>query len=153
MSVQLAALEEPVEERGRASAPDTARRLAAHLAGGGKVHLRLAEGGGTGEALALPDEAARLLVEVLEAVARGNPVVVQPLHAEMTSQEAAVFLGISRPYLVRLLETGEIPFRRVGTHRRVRFEDLRTYQERNTAERRAVLDELAAQAQELGLDY
>ena len=75
-----------------------------------------------------------------------------PIDAEMTTQEAADYLNVSRPHLVKLLEAGDIKFHKVGSHRRVRFK-MRTYKEQAAAGRAKALDELAAQAQELGLGY
>ena len=74
-----------------------------------------------------------------------------PVHSELTTQEAADMLSISRPSLIQLLDEGKIEFRRVGTHRRVRFEGLMAYKRRADADRRAVLAELAAYDQEIGL--
>jgi excisionase family DNA binding protein len=86
-------------------------------------------------------------------MAQGNAVALAPLRAELTTQEAADYLNVSRPYLVGLLEKGQIPFRKVGTHRRIKFADLMAFFKRTEEERRRVMDELAAQAQELGLGY
>ena len=99
----------------------------------------------------LPASAVRMLIHILEEMARGNAVTFIPVHAELTTQEAADMLNISRPSLIQLLDEGKIEYRRVGTHRRVRFEALRAYKRRADADRRAVLAELAAYDQEIGL--
>ena len=101
----------------------------------------------------LPTSALRLLMDILGELACGNAVKVVPIHAELTSQEAADMLNVSRPHLVKLLETGAIPFTKTGRHRRVRFEDLMAYKHQRDEESRAALDELAAQAQALGMGY
>jgi excisionase family DNA binding protein len=75
------------------------------------------------------------------------------LEAELTTGEAADILGVSRPYLVRLLEEGAIPYHKVGTHRRIRAKDLLDYLERSRQQGKDLLDQLTAEAQELGLGY
>jgi excisionase family DNA binding protein len=99
----------------------------------------------------LPASSVVILVRVLEEMEKGNAVTILPVHAELTSQEAADVLNISRPSLIDLLQRGEIPFRKVGTHRRIRFDDVMAYKRNAEAARRAALEELAAYDQELGL--
>ena len=83
----------------------------------------------------------------------GNAVKVVPIHAELTTQEAADMLNVSRPHLVKLLEGGALPFHKTGKHRRIRFADLMSFKaERDRASARA-MEELAKQAQELQLGY
>src|SRR5436853_5432846 len=99
----------------------------------------------------IPASAVRMLIHILEEMAQGNAVTLIPVHAELTTQEAADMLNISRPSLIQLLDEGKIEFRRVGTHRRVRFEALMEYKRQADAERRKILKQLAAYDQELGI--
>ncbi len=131
-------------------AKEASRVLASHLRDGDPIKLRVV-GDSSRETVAVPASAVRLLVRVLEEMARGNAVTLIPVHAELTTQEAAGMLNISRPSLIQLLDDGKIDFRRVGTHRRVRFESLIKYKRQVDAARRAALAELAAYDQELGI--
>lgn len=101
----------------------------------------------------LPAGAVALLMDILEAMAAGRGVTVVPENAELTTVQAADLLNVSRPYLIRLLESNAIPHRKVGKHRRIRMEDVMTYKQRIDGEREAVLDRLVAEAQEHGLGY
>lgn len=130
------------------------RRLLESEAAQSAVELRLA---GTGdeevEVVALPLSALRLLDAILEANAQGHAVTVMPSHGELTPNQAAEMMGVSRPYLVKLLDEGAIPFRRVGAHRRIRVDALSRYQEVEEQRQLELLAALQAQAQELGLGY
>lgn len=101
----------------------------------------------------LPTSALRLLLEVLSEIGQGNAVSIIPIHAELTTQEAADVLNVSRPFLVQLLEKGDMPFHKIGTHRRVRYQDVIAYKKHIDAARREALDELTAQAQDLDMGY
>jgi excisionase family DNA binding protein len=128
------------------------QRLAPFARLGRPVKVRV-KGAGEEESIELPAGAVRLLVEILEDMAAGHAVTIVPQHAELTTQQAADFLNVSRPFLVQLLEDKKLPYRKVGTHRRIRFEDVLSYKEAIDADRRKVLDELAAEAQDLDMGY
>jgi excisionase family DNA binding protein len=134
-----------------------AREAIRRLAGVGRdpagPELQVHRTGGLQTTVRLPKAAFNLLLEILGQMANGNAVTIVPVHAELTTQQAAELLNVSRPYLVQLLESGKILHRRVGTHRRIRFGDLMAYKERDDAYRRQVMDELAAEAQKHGLGY
>lgn len=103
--------------------------------------------------LVLPTSALRLLVDILGELAIGNAVKVVPVHAELTSQEAADLLNVSRPHLVKMLEEGAIPFTKTGRHRRIRFSDLIAFKQRRDEESQEAMEALAQQAQALGMGY
>lgn len=111
-------------------------------------------GAGRNEAqIILPFSAVNLLLEILTQMAEGNAVTLIPIHAELTTQEAANILNVSRPFLIKLMEKGELPFHKVGTHRRILFADLIEFKSKRDLISKNALDELAKQAQELGLGY
>lgn len=99
----------------------------------------------------VPTSAMRLLTQALAKMAEGHAITLMPLDAELSTQQAADLMGVSRPYFVKLLEEGRIPFRRVGSQRRVRFEVLRRYMEEYQREAARALETMAAEAQQMGL--
>ena len=128
----------------------SSRQLAEVLSGRKRKSYRLTI---DGESCDIPEAALRMLKDLLVQLSMGNSVTLIPIHAQLTTQEAADLLTVSRPYLVKLLEAGEIPHHTVGTHRRVLLKDLMEYKRRADQERLKALEELAADAQELGLGY
>lgn len=117
------------------------------------VQLRLVEDGQDTEVVTVPRAALTLFLRLLKEMARGHAVTLVPLHTELTTRQAAEVLNVSRPFLIRLLEDGQLPYRKVGTHRRVQLRDVLAYKARTDASRRTALDELTAEAQRLGLGY
>lgn len=105
------------------------------------------------EPLELPAGAVELLMDILEAMAAGRGVTIIPENAELTTVKAAEVLNVSRPFLIKLLEEGVIPYRLVGKHRRIRMEDVMSYKARIDRDREATLDQLAAEAQQEGMGY
>ncbi|PSF37057.1 DNA-binding protein [Aphanothece hegewaldii CCALA 016] len=97
--------------------------------------------------------ALSLVIEILEQISQGKTVKIVPIKLELTTSEAADLLNVSRPYFVELLESGQIPFRKVGPRRRVLCEDVMNYKNRIDTQREQTLAELAAQAQELKMGY
>lgn len=106
-----------------------------------------------GHDLILPRRALALLRDLLAEMAQGNAVTVVPTHAELTTQEAANILNVSRPYLIKLLDEGKIEYHKVNKHRRIKFETLMAYKGQQDKQSAAALDELAAQAQDLDMGY
>src|SRR5215831_11903292 len=107
--------------------------------------------GADGERLGLPDAVYRLLKEIVRNMQLGRAIVLVPENQQLTTQRAADLVGVSRPYLIRLLESGELPYHKVGSHRRIYLKDLIAYQKRRDSERKAALDQIAREAFESGL--
>src|SRR3954447_4162113 len=123
-------------EADAALAKESGEKLSAHLEDAGGVRLELKTGTAR-EELVLPPSALRLLVRALTELGRGNAVTLTPVRAELTTRQAADLLNVSRPHLVRLLDEGAIPGRKVGSHRRVLLEDLLAYKRDVRARRHA----------------
>jgi excisionase family DNA binding protein len=119
----------------------------------GDLTITVTGEGGTTSEMRIPASALRILLAALSEMASGNGVSLLPLNAELTTQQAADLLNVSRPYLVRLLEKGEMPFRFVGNQRRVLLQEVMAYKARSDLDRRAALDELARLGQEIGIAY
>lgn len=139
----------PGHEEARVAA-SRAARLAEAIVRGASVRLQID---------ADPDDSPlspfvlNLLVELLQQLGDGKAVAIVPLQTQLSSQQAADMLQVSRPHLVRLLDQRIIPSTRVGTHRRVRIEDVLAYRRQRDEASRQALDELGAQAQDLGMGY
>jgi len=131
-------------------AAQSGRQLAAIVGRGESARLRLIDGN---QEITIPVTAIHLLAQMLGQMAAGCVVTLVPHHAELTTQQAADFINVSRPYLIGLLERGELPYRKVGTHRRIAFSDLLKYKEQSATYRAEVLDELSAEAQKLNIGY
>jgi excisionase family DNA binding protein len=128
------------------------RRVKRYLSTHADEHdIRVVVGGDPDDTLSLPRGAVELLARILAHMAAGQGVSVVPAHAELTTQQAADLLNVSRPYLIGLLDAGEIEYRKVGKHRRVRADSLMDYKRRDDHQRREVADELAELNQDMGL--
>jgi len=106
---------------------------------------------GDDDALVIPRATAVMFAQILDLLGQGRGVQILPREAELTTQQAADMLNVSRPYLIGLLESGKISFRKVGRHRRIKFEALMEYKRQDDLERRAAADDLADLSEELGL--
>jgi len=101
----------------------------------------------------VPPALLGLLVSVAEELERGNGVSVLPLHRQLTTTEAAQLLNVSRPHVITLVERGELPFEKVGTHRRIRLADVIAYRHAQDQRRREALHDMVRQGEDLGLEY
>jgi excisionase family DNA binding protein len=135
-------------------ARESSRRLATRKFGRHtSVRIQVLDDGKEAEAVTVPASALRMFLHLLTEMAQGNAVTLIPTHAELTTQQAADLLNVSRPYVVKLLDEGKIPSRTVGKYRRVRFDDLMAFKRKDDEARAKVLDQLTAEAQELGMGY
>ena len=134
-------------------AEESGRRLAKYLDRSKlTVNVAVQENGKPGETVAVPMAAFRLFTDILNAMARGDAVTLIPLHAELTTQQAADLLNVSRPFLITLLEGGKLEFHKVGTHRRVRFRDLMKFKNEFEERSRQAMDSLIEESQLLNLE-
>jgi excisionase family DNA binding protein len=106
--------------------------------------------GPSGETIPIPESVFYILERVAEVMARGDSITIVPVGKELTTQQAADILNVSRQYLVRLLDEGRIPYGKTGKHRRLRIEDVLAFKEQRDEQRRAMLDELTRSSEELG---
>ncbi len=116
------------------------------------VTIRVGENNALTEVV-LPMAAVRLLLNLLGEMAQGNAVTIMPLHAELTSQQGADLLNVSRPFFIKLLDDGRIPFRKVGRHRRIFAKDVIEFKQKHEDAANEAMNELASEAQKLKLGY
>lgn len=154
MAAVLTLGSEPIQptEEVSALAADASRRLFRVIGSSQKETCVVRFESAPDEPVVLPGAAVRLLGALLTELAKGNAVTLMPHHAELTTQAAADLLNVSRPFLIGLLESGQLPHHKVGTHRRVRFSDLMIYKRRRDQESETALSELAALSRDLKLD-
>ena len=137
-------------------AKDSSRVLAQALASysdDDRVRMTIQSNSGISDELVLPGDIMNLLLTVLTQVSQGNAISLVPMHQEISTQQAADLLSVSRPHLVKLLEQNSIPFRKVGSHRRVKLTDVMTYRNTIDKERHKTLDELSGLSQDIGMDF
>lgn len=142
----------PTEEES-ALAQESSRQLSRLLDHPHEFGVQTRDGGEVGERIVLPRAAVRLLAEILTQMAQGNAITLIPVHAELTTQQAADLLNVSRPFLVKLLEQDRLPFRKVGKHRRIRFSDVLRVKQQHEAQRAEALQRLVDEGQDLNLGY
>jgi excisionase family DNA binding protein len=111
------------------------------------------EDDGVADEMVIPGQFVQIMLRVFSEMSKGNAINILPVHYELSTQEAANLLNVSRPYLVKLLENGDIPFHKVGVHRRVKFEDVMKYKSDIDGKRYEALSELAALSQDMGMGY
>lgn len=132
-------------------AKEASQALGALVNGDSDVKISVDRGEATIEAT-IPASALQMIVEMLAHMSQGNAVTFIPTGHEFTTQQAAHFLNVSRPFLIGLLEGSSIPFHKVGRHRRVRFEDLKAYKEMRDNQQKEAMNELTSISQELAAE-
>ena len=128
----------------------TSRTLAKY-ASQERVTMTVTGENGETEDIIFPGHAMEMLLKILTETSQGKAISIMPINSEITTQEAANMMNVSRPHIVKLLEQSVIPYHKVGSHRRIYLKDLLQYMEKNHNDRNKTLDELTALSQELGL--
>lgn len=138
----------PNDEEAKLAA-DSGRVLASCSGHGETATLRLID---DEKDITVPVKAIHMLADILNQMAQGNAISIVPIHAELTTQQAADILNVSRPYLIKnILDAGKLAYHKSGTRRKILYKDLLAYKNDDLAERKALMAELAKQAQELGM--
>lgn len=159
--MSTAAIQHPIEDLIRRMTPVSAppeqqaavaalSRLLGHVAHVRRRAPKCQLVGPEGERISIPESVFYVLERVVELLARGDAITVVPVGKELTTQQAADILNVSRQYLVRLLDEGRIRYKKTGKHRRVRIEDVLAFKKKRDKERKAALDELTQLSEELG---
>ena len=144
---------DPISEHDRMMARESRIKLSKLPVSTSDIRLQIDNGKKAIESIELPSSALHLIARILDEIADGHQVSIVQHRAEMSTQAAADYLSVSRPYVVGLIESGEIPCRKVGNRRRVLFADVDAYRRREDAARLDALAELSAQAQDLSMGY
>lgn len=155
MATMITRTREPIVPTAQdaAIAREASRMLAPYVEHLESLRFQVGEEKKVTQKLLLPATAIRLLLDLLTEMAAGNAITLIPVHAQLTTQQAADVLNVSRPFLVSLLEQGKIPHVKVGTHRRILFEDLMRYKKDIDRERQKALDELIRESEKLNIGY
>jgi excisionase family DNA binding protein len=140
----------PLEEE---MARDAQRCILAALRSSRAESIMLTTAGGAQPTFQLPPAAWKLIGQLLGAMSEGRPVTLMPSKQEFSTVEAANFLNVSRPFVIKEIDAGRLPHRKVGSHRRVAFDDLATYARAMRKRQEGALERMAQNARELGLDY
>ncbi|WP_440905556.1 helix-turn-helix domain-containing protein [Catenovulum sp. SX2] len=128
-------------------------RTLAKYASVDRVQMSISGSNGESDQFVLPGHVMQILLDVLSEMSNGNAISLIPHNQEVSTQEAANILNVSRPFLIKLLEGGNIPFHKIGTHRRVKLQDILTYKQQIDEKRNHVLDELSELSQSEGMGY
>jgi len=132
---------------------ESIKQLLEALARHADAQAQIVIDGEPGETLVVPRPVFDILRQVAEVMASGRAISVVPIGMMLSTQQAAELVGVSRPFLISVIEKGELPFVMVGTHRRVRIEDLLAYKQQRETTRDAALRRLSEQAERLKLEY